>query len=129
VDHVKEMNSRYPGSTLIHGGTKSSERLDQLNGSNLVFATIGVGKEAYNRKDLDILLLVTPFAARAHSAITFQQRVGRILRSHPNKKPPAVFLFLDSSIDICRGMIFSLIQEAKRSGYEVKRNWRPRQII
>lgn len=129
VDHVKEMNARYPGSTLIHGGTKSDERLEQLNGSDLVFATIGVGKEAYNRKDLDTLLLVTPFAARAHSAITFQQSVGRILRSYPNKKPPVVFLFLDNNIDLCRGMIHSLLKEAKRNGYEVKRNWRPKQIV
>lgn len=129
VEHVKDMNSRYPGSTLIHGGTKSDERLEQLNGSDLVFATVGVGKEAYNRKDLDTLLLVTPFAARAHSAITFQQSVGRILRAHPNKKPPVVFLFLDNSVDLCRGMIYSLIQEAKRNGYEVKRKWRPGQIV
>lgn len=129
VDHVVDLHGRYPGSTVIHGGTKSDERLERLNGSDLVFATIGVGKEAYNRKDLDTLLLVTPFAARAHSAITFQQSVGRILREHPNKKPPVVFLFMDSQIDICRGMIFSLMQEAKRNGYEVKTNWRPGQLV
>lgn len=129
VDHVKELHAKYPRSTLIHGGTKSGDRLDQLNGSDLVFATIGVGKEAYNRKDLDTLLLVTPFAARAHSAITFQQSVGRILREHPSKKPPAVFLFLDSNVDLCRGMIYSLVNEAKRNGYQVKRNWRPKQLI
>jgi len=129
VEHVKELHARYPRSTLIHGGTKSGDRLDQLNGSDLVFATIGVGKEAYNRKDLDTLLLVTPFAARAHSAITFQQSVGRILREHPSKKPPAVFLFLDSNVDLCRGMIYSLVNEAKRNGYRVKRDWRPKQQI
>jgi superfamily II DNA or RNA helicase len=129
VDHVKGLHARYPGSTLIHGGTKSDERLAQLNGSDLVFATIGVGKEAYNRKDLDTLVLVTPFAAKAHSAITFQQSIGRILRAHPNKKPPAVFLLLDNNVDLCRGMIHSLIREAKRNGYEVKRNWRPGQLV
>jgi superfamily II DNA or RNA helicase len=129
VDHVKDLHSQYADSTLIHGGTKSGDRLEQLNGSDLVFATIGVGKEAYNRKDLDTLLLLTPFAARAHSAITFQQSVGRILRAHPTKKPPVVFLFLDENIDLCRGMIHSLIKEAKRSGYEVKRRWRPGQLL
>lgn len=129
VDHVKSLHDEYPGSTLIHGGTKSEDRLEQLNGSDLVFATIGVGKEAYNRKDLDTLVLVTPFAARAHSAITFQQSVGRILRAHPSKKPPVVFLFLDNNVDLCRGMIHSLIRESKRNGYEVKREWRPGQIV
>jgi superfamily II DNA or RNA helicase len=125
VDHVKLLHSVYPDSSLIHGGVKSDSRLEQLHGSDLVFATIGVGKEAYNRKDLDTLLLLTPFAARSHSAITLQQSVGRIQRSHPGKKDPRVFLFLDSNIDLCRGMIFSLIKEAKRGGYEVKRDWRP----
>lgn len=129
VDHVKNLHEAYPRSTMIHGGTKSEERLTQLNGSDLVFATVGVGKEAYNRKDLDTLLLVTPFAARAHSAITFQQSVGRILRAHPTKKPPAVFLFLDRDIDLCKGMIYSLVREAKRNGYQVKTDWRPKQII
>jgi superfamily II DNA or RNA helicase len=129
VDHVKDMNARYPDSTVIHGGTKSDERLDRLHGADLVFATVGVGKEAYNRKDLDTLLLVTPFAARSHSAITYQQSVGRILRELPGKKPPAVFLFMDSDVDLCRGMIYSLISESKRNGYEVKTDWRPRQLI
>lgn len=129
VDHVKDLHDKYPSSTVIHGGTKSDERLEQLHGSDLVFATVGVGKEAYNRRDLDTLLLVTPFAAKAHSAITFQQSVGRILREHPTKKPPVVFLFLDSNVDLCRGMIYSLIQESKRNGYEVKRDWRPGSIV
>jgi superfamily II DNA or RNA helicase len=125
VDHVELLHSLYPESTMIHGGVKSEKRLDQLHGADLVFATIAVGREAYNRKDLDTLLLVTPFAARAHSAITFQQSIGRIQRKHPGKRQPQVFLFLDSGIDLCRGMIYSLIREAKRNKYEVKKDWKP----
>jgi len=125
VEHVEALHAHYPQSSMIHGGVKSDDRLEQLHGSDLVFATVAIGREAYNRRDLDTLLLLTPFAARSHSAITLQQSVGRIQRAMPGKKDPHVFLFLDTGIDICRGMIFSLVREAKRSGYEVKRDWRP----
>jgi superfamily II DNA or RNA helicase len=119
VGHVEELHRRYPNSTLIHGKVASDERLDRLNGSDLVFATMGVGKEAYNRKDLDTLLLLTPFAAHSHAAIAFDQSVGRIQRHHPGKKDPRVYLFLDSDIDMCRGMIFSLVAHAKKKGFPI----------
>ena len=119
VQHVEELHRRYPTSTLIHGKVASDQRLDRLHGSNLVFATMGVGKEAYNRKDLDTLLLLTPFAAHSHAAIAFDQSVGRIQRSSPGKKDPKVFLFLDSDIPICRGMVFSLVSHAKKKGFPI----------
>lgn len=125
-EHIEEMQKQNPGSTVIHGGTKSSDRLELLNAGDLVFASIGVGAAAYNRKDLDTLILMTPFAARKHSAITFQQSVGRILRALPGKGDPWVFLLMDKSIDTCRGMIHSLIRKSEESGYRVitKWNWR-----
>lgn len=123
-DHLEHLHSKNPGSTLIHGGTKSDDRLDQLNGSDLVFASLGVGAAAYNRKDLDTLVLLTPFAARSHSAIMFDQSVGRILRALPGKPNPLVFLLMDSSVDQCRGMIHSLIRKSKSKGFRVIKNWK-----
>ena len=122
-EHIERFHAANPGSTVIHGGTKSNERLERLNSGNLVFASIGVGAAAYNRKDLDTLILMTPFAARSHSAITFQQSVGRILRDLPGKKDPWVFLIMDSSIDVCKGMINSLIRESQKQGYRVITKW------
>jgi superfamily II DNA or RNA helicase len=122
-DHIEKFHADNPNSTVIHGGTKSGDRLERLNAGNLVFASIGVGAAAYNRKDLDTLILMTPFAARSHSAITFQQSVGRILRDLPGKKDPWVFLILDSSIDACKGMINSLIRESQKQGYRVITRW------
>lgn len=120
VEHVETLAAAFPGASVIHGGTKSEDRLPLLNKGNVVFATIQIGKEAYNRKDLDTLFLVTPFAAHKHSAIAFEQSVGRIQRACDNKKDPVVYLFRDSSIGMCKGLIASLINHSKRKGYEIK---------
>lgn len=120
VEHVEILAAAFPGASVIHGGTKSEDRLPLLNKGNVVFATIQIGKEAYNRKDLDTLFLVTPFAAHKHSAIAFEQSVGRIQRACDNKKDPVVYLFRDSSIGMCKGLIASLINHSKRKGYEVQ---------
>jgi superfamily II DNA or RNA helicase len=123
-EHLELLHAQNPGSTLIHGGTKSDDRLDQLNGSDLVFASLGVGAAAYNRKDLDTLVLLTPFAARAHAAIMYEQSVGRILRGLAGKPDPLVFLLLDTSIEQCRGMVQSLIRRSRSNGFRVITKWR-----
>jgi len=120
-DHVEHLHGLYKNtSTVIHGGTPAKDRLDRLNGADLVFATLGVGKEAYNRKDLDTLLLLTPFSASDHAATSFDQSVGRILRSSPGKKDPVVYLFRDESIPECAGMIGSLLKAARKRGYKIR---------
>lgn len=119
VEHIETLAKDFPGASVIHGGTKSEDRLPLLNKGNIVFATIQIGKEAYNRKELDTLFLVTPFAARKHSAIAFEQSVGRIQRACPGKKDPVVYLFRDSAIKMCHGLVMSLVSHAKRKKYEV----------
>lgn len=120
VDHIKTLSESFPGSSVIHGGTKSEDRLPLLNTGNIVFATIQIGKEAYNRKELDTLFLVTPFAARKHAAIAFEQSVGRIQRQCEGKKDPVVYLFKDSDIQMCTALISTLIRHSKKKGYEIK---------
>ena len=120
VNHVEELAKHFPGASVIHGGTKSEDRLPLLNKGNIVFATIAIGKEAYNRKELDTLFLVTPFAAHAHSAIAFEQSVGRIQRACPNKKDPVVYIFRDSTIGMCKGLVASLVKHARKKNYEVQ---------
>jgi superfamily II DNA or RNA helicase len=123
VDQVEWFHAQYPDSGCITGKVKKhDERLRQLNDFTPVFATMQIGSEAYNRKDLDTLLLMTPFAASDYASPAFQQSVGRIQRASPGKGVPWVFLFMDSSIEESKGMTFSLIKEAKRQGYEV-RQW------
>jgi len=119
VEHIELLAKSFPGSSVIHGGTKSEDRLTLLNTGKVVFATIQIGKEAYNRKELDTLFLVTPFAAHAHAAIAYEQSVGRIQRSCPGKKDPKVYLFNDATIGICKGLTMSLVRYSTRKGYKV----------
>ena len=120
VEHIETLSKAFPGASVIHGGTKSEDRLALLNKGNVVFATIQIGKEAYNRKDLDTLFLVTPFAAHKHAAIAYEQSVGRIQRECDGKKDPEVYLFMDTAIRMCKGLIMSLITHSKKKGYKVK---------
>jgi superfamily II DNA or RNA helicase len=119
VEHIEYLASFFPGASVIHGGTKADDRLRLLNTGNIVFATIQIGKEAYNRKELDTLFLVTPFAAHEHAAIAFEQSVGRIQRDCPGKKDPEVYLFIDKGISICKGLVMSLIKHSKAKGYKI----------
>lgn len=126
VAHAGWLHEQVDGSGLITGETKADERLPQLNDYNPVFATMDIGREAYNRKDLDTLLLLTPFAAYEHTAPALQQAVGRILRLLPGKKVPQVYLFVDD-VEECRGLSFSLKKWAERQSYEVREEaWRKR---
>lgn len=122
-EHLETLQKQNPGSTVIHGGTKSKDRMPLLKGSDLVFASLGVGAAAYNRKELDALILMTPFAARSHSAINYEQSLGRIQRALEGKPDPIAFLLMDSSIPTFKGMIYSLIRKAKQKGYRVIRKW------
>lgn len=117
-DHAELLHAMYPNSGCISGRTRKN-RLKILNSHDLLFATMGIGTEAYNRSDLDALLLLTPFSANDYTAIAFQQSVGRLQRATPGKTDAWVFLFMDRGIDESRGMTFSLIREAKRQGFGV----------
>ena len=120
VSHVEWLSEQFDGSTFIHGGVAADKRVDLLNSGNPVIATIAIGREAYNRVDLDTLFLVTPFAADSHSAITLEQSVGRILRASPNKLDPEVFIFRDPDVNgMLTGMLRSVIRESRRRGYKV----------
>lgn len=118
-EQVQWLHEQYPGSGLITGDTPASERMHQLRNHNPVFATVGVGAEAYNRKDLDTLMVLTPFTAHSHAAPKFIQMVGRILRALAGKKQPIVDLFLDI-VPESRGQIMSLIRKAKEMNYVVR---------
>jgi len=75
---------------------------------------------AYNRDDLDVLVLMTPFAATSHAAIQFQQSTGRIQRKLAGKPDPEAYIIIDKNIEESRGLMGSLVWKARNQGYEVK---------
>jgi len=130
VDHAHLLHEAYPNSGCITGKVPHAKRLEQLHGYPLVFATMGVGTENYNRKDLDTLFLLTPFSARDYASPAFDQARGRIQRFVDGKKMPIVYLFLDE-VDEARGMVYSLIKKAKSQGFVVKgeKQWTSRKHL
>lgn len=131
VAQVELFHGWYPDSGCITGNVKKhEERLRQLADFTPVFATMQIGSEAYNRKDLDTLFLMTPFAANDYASPMLQQSTGRIQRASPGKTNAWVFLIMDLNIEESRGMTFSIIKEAKRQGYEVRQwtNQHPRPL-
>jgi len=118
VEHVRWWSQQYPGSGLITGETPSKERLKQLNSSKLVFATFGVATEAYNRKDLDSLFVLTPLAADGYAeAPQLRQAIGRVQRAAPGKRTPEVILFLDRNIPEAAGLTFSVLGFLKQQKF------------
>lgn len=118
VEHAKALHAEYPDSSLITGETPSDERLKELNRSKLVFATYGVATEAYNRKDLDSLFLLTPLAADKYAgAPQLTQAIGRIQRAVPGKPTPEVIVLLDRQIPECAGLTFGVISFLKSKNY------------
>jgi superfamily II DNA or RNA helicase len=118
VEQVQLFGHKNSAGGVITGSTPHDERLKVLDRNSLVFATMGVGGEAYNKPSFDTLVLMTPFTAHEHASPMFQQTVGRIQRSVPGKQQPKVFVFLDD-IEEIRGLIFGLIAEAKRQEFEI----------
>jgi superfamily II DNA or RNA helicase len=115
--HVEELHRKFPGSGLILQSMKGDERLRQLGTGRLVFTTVGIGSESYNRKDLDTIHIVTPPGARDNVAIAFNQCVGRVLRDLPGKPQPIARLYWDKGIEMCDGLVWSIIRYCHERGW------------
>ena len=125
VAHVNLLHDAYPGSGCMTG-EETKGRLAQLNGRQIVFATVQVAKENYNRKDLSTLLMLTPFGAAAHAdAPTLTQAIGRIQRNCEGKKGARVILVFDKNIPEATGMGFGVINYLKSQGFPIEgAKWR-----
>jgi len=126
-DHVTYLRQRYRERTgqeagLIIGGTPSEDRLPQLNQYPVVFASLAVATEAYNRTDLDTVYFVTPFTSheQAGSVVCTPliQGGGRALRPLPGKRA-IIRIFRDSKLGPARAKVATLIDACKQLGWSV----------
>lgn len=70
---------------------RTKRDLEKAKSANLMFCTYGFAAEGVDIPDLDTLFMATPIS-------NVVQAVGRILREHPDKKPPVVVDIVDKRI-------------------------------
>ena len=115
VEQLETLHAAVPGSGMIHGTIKESDRQDAMNDANPILATMQIAQEGLNKPKLDTLLCLTLFS----NENAFQQTVGRILRTFKNKKYPRA-LFLVPDVRRCQKQATRLRRFAKIRGYKIK---------
>lgn len=109
VEHLQMLYAKYEKTPnikvgLIHGEIKGGVRNQVLNTCDLIFATQSLAKEGLDRKDLDSIVIVTPFSDEG----TLRQVLGRIQRPAANKNTPVVIVIEDEHIkpmhELCKKM-------------------------
>ena len=86
---LKNLQKLIKGSVLLIGETKEENRKDILNNTGNKYKAILSTKifdEGISCHRLDTLYLTCP----SNNPIKLEQRIGRILREHPDKKHPLI---------------------------------------
>lgn len=112
-------NGIQPG--IITGDDKDADRrLQQLNGYDVVVATVAVGKEAYNRPEFSSLILASPMSVDSYAPTEFVQSVGRVIRPLKDKPDPTVDLFYDPGVGPSAGMLQTVLRWCRRCEWSIK---------
>jgi len=115
-DHLTELADRFVTRKTKHshgfyvGGMKPAER-DESAKCDLILATYAMAKEGLDIPDIDTLFLATP-------KTDVEQSVGRIVRSHPDKKPPMVVDVVDT-VPTCEDFAKKRLRQYKKLRYEI----------
>lgn len=95
IDHGKFLNSKIDESVFIQGISSKKKRRESLkkldNGEIPILIATSLADEGLDLPSLSALIL----AGGGKSITRVKQRVGRVIRKHPNKKCALVFDFLD----------------------------------
>lgn len=113
--HSRTLHGFYPDSGVIDADVPFGKRLAMLSDHKLTFATVQIAREALNKKELDVLLLLTEFS----SDNNLQQAIGRVLRKCIGKMPKVIVLS-HTKIGPMNSMGNNLKRHFKRWGMEVK---------
>jgi len=92
IEMLEELKSRIPNSVLLVGSTKNSDRDDILQNAGTKYSAIlstRIFDEGISCHRLDTLILTCP----GNNYSKLEQRIGRILRQHPDKKNPLIIDF------------------------------------
>lgn len=92
IEMLEDLQSRIPNSVLLVGGTKNAQREDILKNAGTKYSAILSTKifdEGISCHRLDTLMFTCP----GNNYAKLEQRIGRILRRHPDKKDPLIIDF------------------------------------
>ena len=92
IEMLEELKTRIPASVLLVGSTKNNDREDILQNAGTKYSAIlstRIFDEGISCHRLDTLVLTCP----GNNYSKLEQRIGRILRTHPSKKDPLVVDF------------------------------------
>lgn len=115
VEGLQNLAALIPGSVVIASSTPTADRLKIFREAQVVLATNSMATEGVDSPDKDTVFYTTPFRDWKE----LQQGTGRILRTHPGKRPPLAVLFEDDRIPPARGMMRHLRTELKKRGHDV----------
>lgn len=89
---LKDLNKMIPNSVLMIGSTKEDDRKDALENVGNKYKCVLSTKlfdEGISCHRLDTLFLTCP----SNNPIKLEQRIGRIIREHPDKQRPLIIDF------------------------------------
>ena len=92
IEMLEDLQSRIPNSVLLVGSTKNAQREDILKNAGTKYSAILSTKifdEGISCHRLDTLMFTCP----GNNYAKLEQRIGRILRRHPDKKDPLIIDF------------------------------------
>lgn len=111
--HCGILAEEIPEAGLCTGDVALDQRRDHVNTRDIVFGTMPLGKEGLDRKDLDVVAILTPFKDRN----MLQQVIGRIQR--PYGAAPIAIFFDDYRIPPCHALCNHLRKHLRRWGYPI----------
>jgi superfamily II DNA or RNA helicase len=91
IEHLHTLRRVFPQGGLITGAVKDKDRENAIKMTNPIFATTALAKEGLSRRDLDTIIIASPFKKFA----MVQQVWGRALRTHKDKKQPSILVPVD----------------------------------
>jgi superfamily II DNA or RNA helicase len=115
VGQLLTLEAAVKGSRAVYGELSLADREDALENGNPIWGTTQLAQEGLNVPRLDTLLVLTLFA----NENSFEQTIGRILRTHKGKQAPTVVIFVPD-ITKCQKQASRLKGFARRRGWPVE---------
>ncbi len=120
IEMLEELQTLIPKSVLLVGSTKNTEREDILKNAGTKYSSIlstRIFDEGISCHRLDTLLFTCP----GNNYAKLEQRIGRILRNHPDKQYPLIIDFWLSGAIVYRQQQ-SRLEWYRKQNYEILDN-------